>query len=76
MNIFNAISEWKQGRYDKKLLEMKELGKCPDCNGRGYILTMSSLYIPSFESIFDCSGCNASGQYKDWENAANENIIH
>ncbi len=76
MNIYNAISEWKQDRYDKKLFRMKELGKCPDCNGRGFILTMSSLYIPSFESIFDCQGCNASGQYTDWEIAEKDDIIH
>lgn len=66
MNLINAIGEWKQARYEKVISEMEPLGRCPDCRGRGFVSTLTSVYTPTFDAIFDCPGCNGSGQYTDW----------
>ena len=63
MGLFNSISEWSQGRYEKKVARAKEQGKCPDCNGRGVeILPYEHFY----GSAYQCPGCNGSGQFSDW----------
>ncbi|ERI07488.1 hypothetical protein HMPREF0083_04432 [Aneurinibacillus aneurinilyticus ATCC 12856] len=64
VGFFNAISEWKTARYEKKIAEMKEQGKCPDCRGRGF----NPVMLPEFYYMnnYDCPGCNGSGLFSDW----------
>jgi DnaJ-class molecular chaperone len=73
MNFINAISEWKQARYEKMKTEMESLGRCPDCRGRGFTSSLTSVYTPTYDAIFDCPGCNGSGQFTDW-NSSNEQL--
>ncbi|WP_232725478.1 hypothetical protein [Bacillus sp. FJAT-44742] len=44
---------------------MDKQGKCPECRGTGYqISAMEAMY----SALYDCSGCNGSGLFTDWEN--------
>ncbi|WP_138419515.1 methionine aminopeptidase [Aquibacillus sediminis] len=63
MGLFSAISEWSNGRYEKKVAKMRELGKCPDCNGHG-IEVMP--YEHFFSSPYECPSCAGTGQFSDW----------
>ena len=69
VGLFNTISNWKAEREEKHRAVMEVLGKCPECNGRGFPMTYSAVY-PAMGSIystsFDCHGCNGSGLYADW----------
>ncbi|MDQ0228817.1 methionine aminopeptidase [Metabacillus malikii] len=67
MNIIRSISSWNAGRIEKKINEMKDIGNCPDCKGNGFITTIASYYTPSFDLLYDCPGCNGTGQYSEWE---------
>jgi DnaJ-class molecular chaperone len=71
LSFLNAISEWKQARYEKVKTEMESLGICPDCRGKGFTSSLMSVYTPTYDAIFDCPGCNGSGQFADW-NLINE----
>ncbi|PTY76650.1 methionine aminopeptidase [Heyndrickxia sporothermodurans] len=61
MGIFNALSNWKTERYERHIEEMHDLGKCPDCRGRGFTLPLNA-----YAAVYECPGCNGSGLYSDW----------
>lgn len=69
MGWFQAISDWRAERHEKYKAEMQAMGKCPDCNGRGFPITYSAVY-PALGSVYsgpaDCHGCHGSGSYADW----------
>ncbi|WP_047153468.1 hypothetical protein [Aneurinibacillus tyrosinisolvens] len=67
MGFFNAISNWKAAKYEKKIAEMQSQGICPDCYGRGFnpLLLHEFLYT----NLYDCPGCNGSGLFADWAQA-------
>lgn len=65
MGFFNAISEWKQASYEKKVSKMRSHGACPDCRGRGFI-PMFSEFVEFSTYVDDCHGCNGSGLFSDW----------
>ncbi|KKI88725.1 hypothetical protein WQ54_29890 [Bacillus sp. SA1-12] len=69
MNLIKAFSDWNVGRNQKIRAEMEALGKCPDCRGKGFITTLTSLHTPTYDSIFDCPGCNGTGQFSDWNSS-------
>ena len=73
MNFLNTFSNWKQVRNEKVRSEMESLGRCPDCRGRGFISTLTSVYTPTFDAVFDCPGYNGSGQFSDW-NVSDNNL--
>jgi DnaJ-class molecular chaperone len=73
MSFLNGFSEWKQARNEKVKAEMESLGRCPECRGRGFTTSMTSVYIPAYDTIFDCQGCNGSGNFTDW-NLNNQQI--
>ncbi|MFC7392941.1 methionine aminopeptidase [Scopulibacillus cellulosilyticus] len=62
MGLFNAISNWKSERHGKHVSQMRALGRCPDCNGKGF----TTLFNYEFSAPLDCQGCNGSGLYSDW----------
>ncbi|TCP24121.1 hypothetical protein EV207_12745 [Scopulibacillus darangshiensis] len=62
MNLFNALSNWKSGRYEKHLSRLKDADRCPDCSGRGYL----TEYSYEFPSALECKGCDGSGSYTAW----------
>ncbi|MBM7570342.1 methionine aminopeptidase [Aquibacillus albus] len=64
MGLFNALSNWSNSRYQKKVSKAKADGVCPDCGGRGIEIMP---YEHFFDSSFQCAGCNGSGLYDDWE---------
>lgn len=66
LGILNGFSQWKQSRYEKVVTDMESLGKCPDCRGKGFTSSYSSVYIPNFDAFFDCPGCNGTGNFTDW----------
>ncbi len=63
MNFLRGIADWKQSRTEKVRADMESLGRCPDCKGRGFISAITSVYLPTYDSIFDCPGCNGTGQF-------------
>lgn len=63
MKLFQSILDWKAIKEVHHREKMQSLGKCPDCNGRGFTPAYLEVYSPSF----DCSGCEGSGMYSDWE---------
>ncbi|MBM7643838.1 DnaJ-class molecular chaperone [Scopulibacillus daqui] len=68
MGLINAYSNWKTKRYEKHLTKMQSLGKCPDCNGRGYM----TIFDYEYAAPYNCYGCNGSGLYTDWEEKETE----
>lgn len=68
VGIFNAFFEWQAARYDKKVEKMREHGLCPDCNGRGYDISMANAYIYTPNIDYNCTSCSGSGSFSDWEN--------
>ncbi len=58
MGVFNAISTWANDRYEKRISNMKEQGKCPECNGTGIGVT--------YEHTYSCIGCSGTGSFEDW----------
>ncbi|PMC39357.1 methionine aminopeptidase [Bacillus sp. UMB0899] len=67
MDFLRGIADWKQARVEKVRTDMESLGRCPDCRGRGFTSSFTSVYLPpTYDAIFDCPGCNGSGQYEDW----------
>ncbi|MBU9711165.1 methionine aminopeptidase [Evansella tamaricis] len=64
MGLFNAISEWSNNRYQKKVEKMEARGHCPDCRGRGFH-TFPNEYF--YAPTYDCPGCNGTGSFADWE---------
>ncbi|HZH61057.1 MAG TPA: hypothetical protein VEY70_16140 [Metabacillus sp.] len=66
MDFLRGIAEWKQERIKKVRDDMESLGRCPNCRGRGFTSSFTSIYLPTYEAIFDCPGCNGSGQFEDW----------
>jgi DnaJ-class molecular chaperone len=73
LGFLNAISEWKQARYEKVKAEMEYLGRCPDCKGRGFTSSLTSVYTPTYDAFFDCPGCSGSGLYSDWNTNNDQN---
>jgi DnaJ-class molecular chaperone len=66
MGLLNSFNDWRQARYENHLSQMKELNKCPDCYGRGYFVYPAIEYT-YLELSPECTGCNGSGRYNDWE---------
>ncbi|HYK73332.1 MAG TPA: methionine aminopeptidase [Pseudoneobacillus sp.] len=66
MGLINAFNEWKSAKYDNHVSQMKEINKCPDCYGKGYVIYPVMEF--TYQNISsDCPGCNGSGQYSDWQ---------
>ncbi|MGE6259161.1 methionine aminopeptidase [Heyndrickxia sporothermodurans] len=61
MGWIDSFSNWKMERYEKYLMTMQNLGKCPDCKGKGFTIPYS-VYAAAYE----CPSCNGSGLYSDW----------
>jgi DnaJ-class molecular chaperone len=66
MGLFNAISEWRQANYEKKITKMRSQGTCPDCYGRGFNSMPLSDIAGMTSYVDDCHGCNGSGLFADW----------
>ncbi|MFC5712022.1 methionine aminopeptidase [Thalassorhabdus alkalitolerans] len=65
MSLWQKLKEWHKKRYKKRIEKMEKQGKCPECRGTGYqISAMEAMY----SALYDCSGCNGSGLFTDWEN--------
>lgn len=67
MGLINEFNNWRSSRYDNHVSQMKELDKCPECHGRGFLL------YPAMEFTYQaytsqCPGCDGTGQYGAWEN--------
>ncbi|WP_299094304.1 methionine aminopeptidase [uncultured Metabacillus sp.] len=69
MNLIRSFSQWNEKRNQRIYADMKALGKCPDCTGKGFIMTLTSIHTPTYDSIFDCPGCNGTGQFSDWNSS-------
>jgi DnaJ-class molecular chaperone len=66
MGLLNAFNDWRNLRHENHLSQMKDLNKCPDCYGRGFLVYPAIEYLyHSFSS--ECPGCNGSGHYSEWE---------
>lgn len=65
MGLLNSFNQWKETRYQNHLSNMKEHGKCPDCQGRGYTVYPYNEF--AYFNSFECPGCQGSGQYADWD---------
>ncbi|KAB2333441.1 methionine aminopeptidase [Bacillus mesophilum] len=65
MGLFGSFQKWKNAKYEEHMSRMKEDNKCPDCNGRGFLIFPASMYLYNSESI-NCHGCNGTGLYTDW----------
>lgn len=65
LNFLQALSDWNKSKREQFRTDMESLGKCPDCRGRGYTTIISSVYIPTYESILDCHSCNGTGAYSE-----------
>lgn len=66
MNFLRGLTEWKQVRIKKGRADMESLGRCPNCRGSCFTSSFTSIYLPAYDAIFDCPGCNGSGQFEDW----------
>ncbi|WP_091660812.1 hypothetical protein [Alteribacillus iranensis] len=64
MNIWQSFKAWRQGRYEQRIAKMRDAGKCPDCDGKGFTI-MAGDYLSA--APLDCAGCNGSGSFSDWE---------
>jgi len=62
MEWFHKFSEWNTAKQEKHRSEMRAMGLCPDCNGRGFIPTIGLEYTQPL----DCSGCDGTGLYNEW----------
>lgn len=65
MGLLNVYNQWKETQTQNHIANMKEQGKCPDCQGRGYVIY--SCYENVYFSSYECQGCQGSGSYRDWE---------
>ncbi|TWE08421.1 hypothetical protein FB550_101444 [Neobacillus bataviensis] len=65
MGLLNSFNQWKEARYQNHVSTMKEQGKCPDCEGRGYTVYPYNEF--AYFNSFECPGCQGSGHYADWE---------
>jgi DnaJ-class molecular chaperone len=66
MGLLSAFNDWRNTRYENHVSQMKEENKCPDCNGRGFLIYPGGQMSYLANSL-DCPGCNGSGQYSEWE---------
>lgn len=66
MGLLNSFNEWRTARYQNHVSKMKEANKCPDCHGRGFSLYPGNEYA-FYTSQYNCSGCNGTGLYSEWE---------
>lgn len=68
MGLLNAFNDWRTSRYENHVSQMKELNKCPECYGKGYVIypAIEFTYQPM---SYDCHGCNGSGNYSVWEDS-------
>ena len=65
LGLLNAFNDWRTSRHEKHVSKMQEMGKCPDCYGRGFIPYPASEFA-YVSNALDCPGCNGSGLYTDW----------
>ncbi|MDG5786711.1 methionine aminopeptidase [Evansella sp. AB-P1] len=65
MGLFSAISEWRTQQYEKRISKMESKGICPDCRGKGFNMFANEYYYSP--AYFECSGCNGSGSFQDWQ---------
>ncbi|GAE25950.1 hypothetical protein JCM9140_1973 [Halalkalibacter wakoensis JCM 9140] len=64
MGLLNVIGNWFDQRYEKRVEYSKEQGVCPECQGKGFSMHGSEMYM--LNSYLDCGGCSGSGLYTDW----------
>lgn len=65
MGLLNTFNEWRTTRYENRISQMREVNKCPDCNGRGFLTYPATEY--AFYGNLDCPGCNGSGLFTAWD---------
>lgn len=64
MGLMNAISQWNNERYERKIDTMRAEGLCPECKGRGAHVPISDY---NFSYVYyECGGCEGSGKFSDW----------
>jgi DnaJ-class molecular chaperone len=68
MGLWDAITQWQASRYEKHVSKMEAEGKCPDCYGKGFNISVVSEYAYYTDSN-ECPGCNGSGSFADWNSA-------
>lgn len=64
LGIFNQVTSWMAAQNERRKAEMEAKGICPDCYGKGY--NIYALNEFTYSNLYDCPGCNGSGQYSDW----------
>jgi DnaJ-class molecular chaperone len=67
MGLLGAFNDWRASRHENHIAQMKEENKCPDCNGRGFLIYPTTEMSYLVHSL-DCPGCNGSGHFSEWEN--------
>lgn len=67
MGLLNSYNQWKETKYQNHVSNMKEQGKCPDCQGKGYTVYPYNEF--AYFNSFKCPGCQGSGNYMDWQEA-------
>lgn len=68
MNIFQSIQAWITTKNEKRIAEMKNLGLCPDCKGRGInTIALNGGLISLNPLDYQCPSCHGSGSFADWE---------
>ncbi|MFC0470866.1 methionine aminopeptidase [Halalkalibacter kiskunsagensis] len=64
MGFINAIDQWLEKKNEKRIALSKSQGICPECQGKGFNMVGTEVYITN--SYYDCPGCNGSGSFADW----------
>lgn len=67
MGLFQAITEWREENYKKKIDKSRIQGKCPDCSGNGYYHWALNEFAIASAELLSCQGCDGSGLFSDWE---------
>lgn len=65
MRLFNALSQWMENKYEKRIEKMRNEGVCPECYGIGYH-AVEIMYSSPYDN-YRCPGCGGSGTFADWE---------
>lgn len=66
MGLFGSFQKWKAAKYENHISVMREENRCPECNGRGFLIYPASIYLYHSESM-NCLSCSGTGLYEDWE---------
>ncbi|MEH7523517.1 hypothetical protein V7149_09565, partial [Bacillus sp. JJ1503] len=65
MGLVKAFNDWRAARYENHVAQMKDMNKCPECYGRGFMPYPANEFA-FYGNLLDCPGCNGSGDYGDW----------